>query len=251
MAFKYTVEPGDSYFGLARKFTEELGITVNPVDLLRLNNLTMSTATGNAGHLRVGQKINIPEPVYRVLNPAEETDPVEEGEEENNGLYTPTEIEAADPIEDFSSDPAYQSFYAQYLLNIEDINQIRATQSTALLGSMANILGDYGEGESPFDPDARSGGRSALEKGRALDQNLNVFAGRGMGFSGGKFRKEAEISDDYTQDRTVKFANYIADRDSYDAEQRAAFQNLEFGRLEQERAARERLTAEAIGARYV
>tara|TARA_Y100001937_G_scaffold77716_1_gene105404 strand:+ start:9538 stop:10290 length:753 start_codon:yes stop_codon:yes gene_type:complete len=250
MAFKYTVEPGDSYFGLARKFTEELGITVNPVDLLRLNNLTMATATGNAGMLRVGQKINIPEPVYRVLNPAEETDPVEE-EEEDDGLYTPTEIEAADPIEDFSSDPAYQSFYAQYLLNIEDINQIRATQSTALLGSMANMFGDYEEGESPFDLEARSGGRSALEERRALDKNLNVLAGRGMAFGGGRFRKEAEISDDYEQDRTVKFAEYIADRDRYDAEQRAAFQNLEFGRLEQERAARERLTAEAIGARYV
>jgi hypothetical protein len=248
MAFKYTVEPGDSYFGLARKFTEELGITVNPVDLLRLNNLTMDTATGTAGHLRVGQKINIPEPVYNALNPAEETDPVEE---EDDGLYTPTEIEAADPIEDFSSDPAYQSFYAQYLLNIEDINQIRATQSTALLGSMANIFGDYGEEESPFDLDARSGGRSALEEGRALDRNLNVLAGKGMAFGGGRFRREGEISDDYDQDRTVKFAEYIADRDRYDAEQRAAFQNLEFGRLEQERLARERLTAEEIGARYV
>ena len=72
-----------------------------------------------------------------------------------------------------------------------------------------------------------------------------------MAFGGGRFRREAEISDDYDQDRTVKFAEYIADRDRYDAEQRAAFQNLEFGRLEQERAARERLTAEAIGARYV
>ena len=248
MAFKYTVEPGDSYFGLARKFTEELGITVNPVDLLRLNNLTMDTATGNAGMLRVGQKINIPEPVYRALNPAEEADPVEE---EDDGLYTPTEVEAADPIEDFSSDPAYQSFYAQYLLNIEDIKQIRATQSTALLGSMENIFGDYAEGESPFKLEFRSGGRSALEEERALDTNLNVLAGKGMAFGGGRFRREAEISDDYDQDRTVKFAEYIADRDRYDAEQRAAFQNLEFGRLEQERAARERLTAEAIGARYV
>ena len=171
--------------------------------------------------------------------------------EEDDGLYTPTEIEAADPIEDFSSDPAYQSFYAQYLLNIEDINQIRATQSTALLGSMANQFGNYAEGESPFKLEFRSGGRSALEEKRAVKRNLDKFAGSGMAFGGSRFRQEAEISDDYDQDRTVKFAEYIADRDQYDATQRSAFQNLEFARLEQERAARERLAAEEIGARYV
>ena len=266
-SYKYTVEPGDSYFGLARKWSDQFGIEISPLELLRLNNLNMDSAAGEAGHLSIGQEINIPENIHRQVYPDQYGDTEETpdtGGTEGDGsdsIWDPGEIEdlpedflppavtPGDAITDLAGDPAYQAFYQQYLLGVEDINTIRADQSLALLGSLQRQFGSI-VGDDPWDRGSREGGLFELQEQRALDANLDQFGGRGMGFSGQRYAEAADIRTDIDAKEASTWAEYMAQVTANDQAQRDAFRALEFQRLEAERLARERLAAEEAGAIY-
>ena len=274
----YTVEPGDSYFGLARKWREDFGIDISPVELLRLNNLTMESAQGRAGWLRVGQQINVPPNIWNAINvpadaapepdaaPAPEPDaaPAPEPEPEPDPEpitddtsdpdpvdeeFMPPPIIPSDPIQDFTTDPDYQAFYAQYLLNIEDIESIRDNEAAALFGAIERNFGQY-TGDDPYTMATRSGGQYDILQDRTLEDARNRAAGRGMAFSGGVLRETDDIRTDYGAQKAETWANYMAQKDEADAAQTLAFRDLEAQRLQQERLARERLAAEEAQGIY-
>lgn len=270
----YTVQPGDSYFGLVQKWKDEFGITISPVDLLRLNNLSMQTAQGQAGWLNVGQTINIPSNIWNAINTPAETDPTPTPEPEPEpeptpapapdpdptpitdttpdpvpDEYMPIESVPVDAVPDLASDPAYQAFYAQYLLNIDDINTLRDQQGLALFGAMERNFGLY-TGNDPYAMEARSGGQYDVLQDRALEDSRNRFAGRGMHYSGGTLRASDDIMTDYAAQKASTWAEYMAQKDEADAAQTQQTRALEMQRLEQERLARERIAAEEARGVY-
>ena len=234
----YTVEAGDSYWSLAQKWG------ISWIDLLRLNGFANpGDAQGPAGHLSVGQNIEVTQDVWDThLDP----NPTDTAEEDDPYDWEPEDVEFEQPegYEDLLSDSAFSSFMATYNLGLNDINTVRATQGLNLRAAMTRQFGGkIDESENPFTVDTArewSEGTWGISKDRALESSINKFAGLGMGFGGGTAKSTGEITTDYDTQRADSFAEDLATRDQLNTNQSTAFLTLEQQRIAQEAAAGER-----------
>lgn len=183
------------------------------------------------------------------MRPLPDGPPIDINDPRDMSEYYPEELVPSGSVTDLAGDPAYQAFYAQYLLNVDDLNTLRANQADALFGAMQRNFGDFA-GSDPYDMKTRSGGTYDVLEDRALEDSRNQFGGRGMAFGGGTLRASDDILTDYGTQRASTWAEYMATKDQSDAAQTSAFRELEAERLRQERMARERLAAEEAQGIY-
>ena len=168
------------------------------------------------------------------------------------GPVIPPEGEFQDAPMDLLTDPAYAAFMGQYNLSMTDINELRAREGLLLQGSIDTQLGTLLDpAADPYDVGAaRSGGALGVYEDRALRESENVYGGRGMAFGGGKKRASSDIVTSYDLEET-QFEDQIArNRQGLDTRQEASISALNYQKLAEEQAARERINQERILATY-
>jgi len=181
--------------------------------------------------------------------PPPDATPIDVDDPRDMSEFYPEELVPSGSVTDLAGDPAYQAFYGQYLLNVDDLNTLRGNQADALFGAMQRNFGDFA-GNDPYNMKTRSGGTYDVLQDRALDDSRNKFAGRGMHYSGGTLRASDDILTDYGAQKASSWAEYMATKDQSDAGLTSSFRELEAERLRQERLARERIAAEEAEGIY-
>lgn len=155
-------------------------------------------------------------------------------------------------IDDLLVDPAYAAFMNQYNLTLTDINEVRARQGGLLKESLIRSLGELiDDTADPYDVSAaRTGGALGVAEDRALRDSLNVYGGRGMAFGGGVKRAAADIATTYDLEEENIWGDIFGQKEALDVAQEQAITQLEFDKLAEEEAARQRIAQEDIYARY-
>lgn len=158
----------------------------------------------------------------------------------------------AGAIDDLLVDPAYAAFMNQYNLTLTDINEVRARQGGLLKESLIRSLGELiDDTADPYDVSAaRTGGALGVAEDRALRDSLNVYGGRGMAFGGGVKRAAADIATTYDLEEENIWGDIFGQKEALDVAQEQAITQLEFDKLAEEEAARQRIAQEDIYARY-
>lgn len=227
----YTIQGGDYWYKIAR----DLGVPIQT--LLSLNGLSMADVQGAGGRLSVGQTIQIPE---------------------TGGATTPTEGEVnaddiySDPLAEYMDDPAYNAFMAQYNLSKGDIEDVRDMTRGNLLAGITRQLGELTDPNAdPYDINvSRTGGEFGLARDRQLEQNMDQFAGRGMGFSGGRKKEAAKIRTDWINKEAQLEQQFVQGLGQADMERQASGRNLEMQKIQAESDAYDRRKQEEMRARY-
>ena len=221
----YTVQKGDSYWKIARN----LDPPISPVELLRLNDLDMTQVNAGAGGLQVGQTINIPDTT---------TDTEDTVEGDTGGFDDP--YAPADPVAELVGDPAYDAFMAQYGLTITDIEDQYEMQTNALIANMQSQLGTMLDQETgaPWSmEEERTGGMLGRAEERAMKQTTDMFAGKGMHFSGGAAKARSDVMKEADAAELSYWNELTQARDEYGMSKRRSLRDLEMQKLSAESAA--------------
>ena len=239
----YTIKGGDYWFKIAR----DLAIDIN--ELLRMNNLSMADVQGAGGRLSVGQEIQIPSRPFQ-RNP--------EGEVRDDSRDIPDDVATeapdvySDPISEYMDDPAYSAFMAQYNLSKIDIEDMRDMTRENLLAGMRRQLGELTDPSAdPYDITAqRAGGELGRARDQQLEQSMDQFAGRGMGFSGGRKKEASRIRTDWLGKEAELEQSFIQGLGQADMDRQQATSNLEMQKIQAENEAYQRRIQEELRATY-
>ena len=257
MAAEYTIQGGDYWFKIAK----DLGININ--ELLKLNNLSMADVQGEGGKLSVGQTIKIPrgepnKPIGEIDRdqlpfqrpPSGEV--IDHSRDTLDNEETETYDPYSDPIADYMDDPAYSAFMAQYNLSKGDIEDVRDMTRSNLLGGLRRQLGELTDPNAdPFNINAeRAGGEFGLARNRQFEQNLDQFAGRGMGFSGGRRKEAAKIRTDWASREAELEQQFVQGLGQADQQRTSSSRQLEMQKIQAEQEAYQRRIDEEIRAKY-
>tara|TARA_Y100001963_G_C6778327_1_gene448521 strand:- start:394 stop:1296 length:903 start_codon:yes stop_codon:yes gene_type:complete len=270
----YTVRSGDSFW----KIAENLGI--NWKDLLAANNLSIQDVQGGAGTIYKGDVLKLPagaaeatvgapdvviddpsfkDPDSDVKPTPDVTKPIVEpvadevyemdwdAPDDDYDWVAPTA-----PVQGLVGDPAYDAFLAQYGFDVGAAEQSRISQGLVLQGSMSRQLGALTDPTAdPYSQTAaRTGGAFDLGRERQLEQSSDVYAGRGMGFSGGKFKAAADIGTDWGQKEDTYWSEINREKALMDQRYMDQRRQLEMEKLAQESAAYQRRVTEDIMSQY-
>ena len=241
---EYIVQQGDSYWAIAKR----LGI--DPVELLRMNGLTMADAY-DRGALYVGDSIKVPPQPVTTQTVASDT-----GEYIAEDWDAPTDdfdwVAPTGPVQDLITEPAYAAFLGQYNMDVGQIEQTRIMESALLQGNMQTQLGKLTEeGANPYsETSARTGGLYEVGRERQQEASANVFAGKGMAHSGGRWKQEAEIGTDWASQEEQYWNKVRGERQGIDQGYMDRRRQLELEKLAEESSAYQRRVVEDITAQY-
>jgi murein DD-endopeptidase MepM/ murein hydrolase activator NlpD len=238
---EYIVQQGDSYWAIAKR----LGI--DPVELLRMNGLTMSTVN-EIGALHVGDSIKVPpQPVTTQATTDEAYGMDWDAPNDDYDWVAPSA-----PVQDLVGDPAYDAFLAQYGFDVGAAEQSRISQGLLLEGAMSRQLGELTDpSANPYSQTAaRTGSMFDIGLEKDLERSENVYAGRGMAFSGGKFKAAADIGTDWGLKEADYWSEVNKERNILDQTYMDKRRDLEMQKLAQESSAYQRRVTEDIMAQY-